>query len=187
MANPDTQNRPRIDGSALRMLAVTACIVAVADGLAAVLITFLQYDRPPVFVFQYIATGLLGPSAFSGGVLAGSLGLLFHFLIATAWTTLLFFAHRSLTQRLPNVFLKAVTYGLIIWFVMNLFVLPLSRVPGGLPGIRQVIIGIAALILAAGWPMAHRFDRYYLRRRLTPRPWPLAAGDSGIERSSRKM
>jgi hypothetical protein len=41
------------------MILATACIVAVADGLAAIALTFFLHDRPPIIVFQYIASGLL--------------------------------------------------------------------------------------------------------------------------------
>lgn len=65
------------------MLVITACIVAIIDGVAAVMITFALYGRSPVSVFQYIASGLLGSPAFSGGLSTAFVGLIFHFFIAS--------------------------------------------------------------------------------------------------------
>ena len=65
--------------NALKRLVITACIVAIIDGVVAVMITFALYGRPPVSVFQYIASGLLGSSAFSGGLSTAFIGLIYHF------------------------------------------------------------------------------------------------------------
>lgn len=59
--------------------------------------------------------------------------------------------------------LKGVIYGITIWLVMNLMVLPLSQVPANSSGITQIAIGITTLIFAIGLPMAYRFDQYYFR------------------------
>ena len=154
---------------ALKTIFVTACIVAVVDGLAAVGITLALSSSSPVRVFQYIASGLLGTSAFSGGLFTAAIGLICHFFIALVWTTLFFIFHRQVSNLLPQKFLKSILYGIIIWTGMNLIVVPLSRVPsGGSQDITRILIGIITLILAAGLPMAHRFDQYYLSRSISP-------------------
>jgi len=138
--------------------------VAVIDGLAAIAITFFMHGRSPIIVFQYIASGLLGSSAFSGGLLTALIGVLCHFFIATVWTIIFFLLHRTFSRILPNKAIKAVVYGILIWAGMNLIVLPLSQVRTGTPGALQIAIGIAALIVAVGLPMAYRFDRYYFKK-----------------------
>jgi hypothetical protein len=150
--------------NALKMLIITACIVAVIDGLAALCIAFFLYGRSPVSVFQYIASGLLGPSAFSGGLNTAFLGLICHFFISSMWTVFFFVVHRTISRLLPHWALKGVIYGIAIWLGMNLMVLPLSHVSGGTPGVRQILIGAATLICAVGLPMAYRFDQYYFKK-----------------------
>jgi len=148
----------------VRIVMVTACIVAVMDGLAAVAITFFMHGRSPRVVFQYIASGLLGTSAFSGGLTTIIIGVLCHFFIAGVWTAIFFFLHPAFSKILPNKILKGLVYGGITWAGMNLVVLPLSQVPPGTPSVLQIMIGITALVLAAGLPLAFRFDRYYFQK-----------------------
>jgi hypothetical protein len=149
---------------ALKTILLTGIIVGTLDGLAAVILTYGYYDRPPFAVFKYIASGLLGQSAFSGGVLTIVLGVACHFLIAITWTSALFFVHPTISAVLRNKVTKSIFYGSVIWLVMNLVVLPLSRVPPGTIGINQIITGVLILIVAAGIPLAISFDRYYFRK-----------------------
>ena len=141
----------------------TACIVAVADGLAAVALTFFLNHRPPIIVFQFIASGLLGPASFSGGIATALLGVLLHFLIALIWCTFFFVIHKRLWRMVPSRILRSVIYGILIWTAMNLIVLPLSQVPLGPRDVSGVLTGMTALILAAGIPMAYVFDRHFRR------------------------
>lgn len=147
------------------MLLITACIVAILDGLAGVALALALHGRSPVFVFQYIASGLLGTSAFSGGLSAAFIGMLCHLIIAASWTVLFFVVHGPVARRIGNRPARIVIYGVTIWTAMNLVVLPLSQVPRGTPDALQVSAGIMALILAAGWPMVIRFDEYYTKVR----------------------
>ena len=149
---------------ALKTILITGLIVGALDGLAAVLLTYGLYDRPPSAVFKYIASGLLGQSAFSGGSLTIILGVACHFFIALMWTFALFFLHPTISGVLRNKVTKSIFYGSLIWIVMNLVVLPLSRVPGGSIGINQVITGASILIVAAGVPLSISFDKYFFRK-----------------------
>src|SRR5687767_626021 len=105
MAIPLLSRRPGTSKSA-RIILVTACIVAVADGLAAIALTFFIRDRPPIIVFQYIASGLLGPTAFSGGVATALLGVLLHFLISLLWCMICFTIHKKVSQYVSGKILK---------------------------------------------------------------------------------
>jgi hypothetical protein len=146
-----------------KTILTTGLTVGAVDGLAAVLLT-LYYGRPPLAVFKYIASGLLGPPAFSGSSLTIALGVFCHFFIALVWTFILFFLHPKLSTVLRSKILKSIFYGSLIWIVMNLLVLPLSRVPGGPIAINQAMIGVSILIVAAGIPLTVSFDRYFFRR-----------------------
>ncbi|MGC1241182.1 MAG: hypothetical protein WA874_06330 [Chryseosolibacter sp.] len=150
--------------NALKQLIVTACIVTVADGLAAVVMTYVMHDRPPVFVFQYIASGLLGLDAFSGGLTSAFLGLVIHFLISSTWTLVFFILNRPMSAIISSRLAIGILYGIVIWIFMNLAILPLSRVPEGPRSWQQILTGITALILAAGLPMSFRFERFYSGR-----------------------
>ena len=83
----------------------------------------------PERVLQFIASGLLGKSAFQGLPAIAFLGLAIHYFIAFCWTMLFFLAYSIFKNIIRNKFLQAVLYGFFIWMVMNLLVLPISRAP----------------------------------------------------------
>jgi len=76
-----------------------------------------------------IASGLLGASAFKGGAATWILGLLLHFLIALCAAAVYGLASWRLGFLKSNFFVCGVFYGIAIYLVMNLVVLPLSAIP----------------------------------------------------------
>ena len=54
----------------------------------------IQNHLPPPRIFQSVASGLLGPKSFQGGVKTAALGLFLHFLIAFIWTVIYYLASR---------------------------------------------------------------------------------------------
>lgn len=57
-------------------------VAGLLDGLDAVFVIGLLGGVRVVRVFQFIASGLLGPRAFTGGAEAALIGCAIHFLIA---------------------------------------------------------------------------------------------------------
>jgi uncharacterized membrane protein YagU involved in acid resistance len=83
----------------------------------------------PAQVLRYIAGGLLGPDAFQGGAGIAALGLGLHFFIAICAAGVFVFAatrQRALTAR-PVLY--GVLFGIAMYAVMNVIVLPLSMLP----------------------------------------------------------
>lgn len=97
-------------------------IAATIDIGAASLIS----GRSPMFIMQAIAGGLLGKASFGGGIGTALLGLVLQevmgVLIATIYVVLL----KSASGLLRHWVLSGLTYGVIIFFVMNYVVVPLS-------------------------------------------------------------
>ncbi|MEO5603610.1 MAG: hypothetical protein ABIR06_22005 [Cyclobacteriaceae bacterium] len=154
---------PSITKQSVKTILVTACFIGAADGLAAILLTYSLYNRPPIIVFQYIASALLGRASFSGGFLSGLIGLIAHFFIALLWTILFFNLHPTFSFFVRNKIIKSIIYGIIIWTIMNLLVLPLSRIPSVNIDLYQALIGMAILIIAAGIPLSFIFDKFFFR------------------------
>lgn len=99
----------------------------------------------PGRVLQSVASGLLGPPAFEGGVLTAALGLVLHFLM-TAVMALIFIAlARSSAIVRTNFIIFGLAYGCCIYFIMRWVVVPLSRFPGDLRSIRPVELAIHAV------------------------------------------
>jgi len=87
----------------------------------------------PKMVFQYIASGLIGPSAaVQGGAATVALGVAIHYAIALTWTAIFYAASRkfAILSRRPVV--SGLVYGGAIHLFMNFIILrsPEYRIHG---------------------------------------------------------
>jgi hypothetical protein len=105
-------------------------------------------------LLQGIASGVLGQNAFTGGLDTAALGLALHYLIALIWTLIFLVVVRGVNTLVANRFLIGMAYGVVVWIVMNMIVLPLSRVRQGPFNARQAIIGAVILMFCIGLPIA---------------------------------
>jgi hypothetical protein len=80
-------------------------------------------------VLQSVASGLLGAPAFKGGLSTAALGFVLHFVIALSAATIFYLAAKATPVFTRHAFISGVLYGLAIYVVMNLVVLPLSAFP----------------------------------------------------------
>ena len=109
---------------------------------------------PLTAVYQYIASGALGKSAFAGGIATALLGVLIHFFVAfiVAGVFILSANRISLLGRHPIV--GSLLYGVGVFIVMNMIVTPLSAAPPlPAPTTPQLIITILDHILVIGLPL----------------------------------
>jgi len=95
------------------------------DITSAIVLTLLR-GGTIMRLMQFIASGLLGKSAFQGGLATAALGLVLHFVIAFGLVTVFYFASRKLAFLRQHPVPSGIAYGLIVFAVMNLIVLPLS-------------------------------------------------------------
>ena len=77
-------------------------------------------------LLQFIASGLLGRDAFQGGTATALLGLALHFLIAFTVVIAFYAASRNVGFVRQHAVSSGMIYGLAVYAVMNLVVLPLS-------------------------------------------------------------
>jgi uncharacterized membrane protein YagU involved in acid resistance len=85
---------------------------------------------PTVSILQSIASGLLGSRAYEGGVATAVLGLLLHFVLMLLIAMIFFIAARRLPSLIRHPVTVGAAYGIAVYWVMNLIVLPLSAYPG---------------------------------------------------------
>ena len=83
----------------------------------------------PIRVFQYIASGLIGMKSFQLGLASVALGVLIHYTIALFWTGVFYTASRKFSILVRRPVICGLLYGVVVYLVMNLVILPLSRVP----------------------------------------------------------
>lgn len=140
-------------------------LVGTLDILAAFIYYFIQTGRKDVFnVLKYVASGLFGKDAFSGGNQIVLAGLLLHYTIAFVFTLLLFSLFSKVKVFTKNKILLGTGYGVFIWMVMNLIVVPLSSI-----GVRpfdtvNAVIEILILIVCIGIPLSIRANNFYAKK-----------------------
>src|SRR5580693_3190544 len=102
-----------------------------------------------------IAGGLLGRTAFQGGAATYALGIFLHFFIATSAAAVYYAASRRLDFLKEHPLVCGLFYGIAVFLVMNLVVLPLSalhvRGPFRLAGLIQ---GLLVHMFFIGLPIA---------------------------------
>src|SRR5688500_16360392 len=84
---------------------------------------------PPTRILQSVASGLLGSPAYQGGASTAALGLLLHFLLMLIIAAIFYFASTRLRFLVHRPVLWGALYGVVVYWVMNLVVLPLSAFP----------------------------------------------------------
>lgn len=112
-------------------------------------------------VLKYIASGAFGRSAFAVGTEMVVWGLLFHYIIASSWTAVFFLSYPKLSFLRRNKWLNAAAYGVLVWTVMNLVVLPLTNIAPRAFTPSGVVQNAAILVVCIGLPVALLADRFY--------------------------
>jgi hypothetical protein len=109
----------------------------------------------PIRILQSIASGLLGRSAFQGGMATAALGLFLHFVIAFGIVATYFAAARFVPLLTRRPFFFGPLYGLVAYWVMNFIVLPLSAAAsGGSPPTAVLANGLLIHAFGVGLPSA---------------------------------
>lgn len=111
--------------SPARAIVLTWLIVGAMD-ITSALIMAVARGSTPLRLLQFVASGLLGRRAFEGGIATAALGLSLHFLIAFGVVVIFFLASRSIAHLREHPVISGIAYGIAVYAVMNLVVLPLS-------------------------------------------------------------
>jgi len=94
------------------------------------LFAFIYYGAKsgakPERIMQSIAGGLLGRATYDGGPATAALGVLLHYTIATGAAAVFFGLSRMAPVLGRRALLSGIVFGVGIYFVMNMIVVPLS-------------------------------------------------------------
>jgi uncharacterized membrane protein YagU involved in acid resistance len=121
----------------------------------------IKTGQDPTIVLRFVASGALGKSAMTGGWSTALLGLFFHFVIAYSWTTLFFIVYPKLPR--GNWIVYGLVYGVVVWLVMNLVVLPMSQVQQRPFNLSSAIQGAVVLMLMIGLPVSYLAHKFHNR------------------------
>ena len=105
-------------------------ITGVTDSLFSSCLVTFAYGSTVTRLWQGVAAVLLGAAAMDGGTRTAAIGLLVHFGVALAWTTVFFLilmfvpAIRGIVSSPLGVIAVASVYGPMIWLVMSMVLIP---------------------------------------------------------------
>lgn len=136
-------------------------IAGAIDIMYACVYSYIMRGTSPVRILQSVASGLLGTNSFNGGLPTAALGLFLHFFIACSAAAIYYAASRKLTFLVKHAVICGLLYGVVIYFFMNLVVLPLSAFPFpvSFPAVK-LIIDLLVHTLGIGLPIALAVRRY---------------------------
>lgn len=146
----------------LKTIFLAGFLVATLDIMSAFVDYYINTGKPPAGVLKFIASGILGRPAFSGGGGTILLGLLFHYIIAFSFTILFFELHSRIRAMRKNWIVTGIIYGIAIWMVMNLIVIPLSNTPHLPFKTARMIKANLILIFMIGLPLSYISYKYFL-------------------------
>ncbi len=143
-----------------RALLYGTLTVGVLDILDAFIFFGIRSGAQPIRILQSIAAGVLGREAsVAGGIPTALLGLGLHFLIAFGVVTAYYLVSRRAPALARKPFAYGPLYGILVFFIMNLIVVPLSAIdkpiwPPTLPAMGGLINGLLIHGLGVGLPSA---------------------------------
>jgi hypothetical protein len=135
----------------------SAC--AILDGVAATT-QFGLIGIKPLRVWQGVASGLSGERAFRQGWASGGLGLLLHFVIAFVVATVFVEACLLVPFLARAYWIAGPLYGVAVFLVMNLVVVPLSARPKRPASSQIITVQLIVHVFFVGLPIALATNRF---------------------------
>jgi uncharacterized membrane protein YagU involved in acid resistance len=136
------------------------------DIIAACTQFYIVTGKGPSKVLNYIASGIVGKEALGKGTFVNEwwlpvLGIVVHFLIALAFTLIFFWIYPKIKIMSRNKLITGLLYGIFVWCVMNLAVVPLAM-GGKLPGDWwKAAQAMLILMFMIGLPISYIIGRYH--------------------------
>lgn len=140
--------------SLLRSIALAGLVIGTLGGIDYLVFFRLTQHEGPVQVYQYIASGLLGPAAFAQGYTSALLGVLIHYFISFAVAAVFILAARWIALVRRTVFVSAFVYGAAVSMFMSMFVLPMSAAPKMPASTVLIVHGLVSAAVFVGLPLA---------------------------------
>lgn len=125
-------------------------IAGTADALAAI---FILAAGNAAGVFKYIASALYGKQAFAGGADMIIIGIVCHYIIAFAFVTFYYFIYPRVSLLRYNKYLSAFLYGIFTWLIMNLIVVPMTKIHQVFTW-HNALLNVVILMFTIGLPAA---------------------------------
>jgi hypothetical protein len=141
-----------------------ALIAGCLDVTAACIQAYITNKVTPDIILKYIASGIFGKEAFSGGVGYMLFGLLVHFLIAFACTLFYFLLYPKLKILQANILLSALFIAVTAWAIPARLIVQLSKIKMAPFNLTKALIAVAILYCCIGLPVSYFAKRYYNKK-----------------------
>jgi hypothetical protein len=128
--------------------------------ITAAFVTWWPKGILPSRILKGIASGLLGPDAYSGGWPTAAFGLAIHFFIALSAATVFYLASRKLSFLTRYPIVSGALYGIAVYLVMYWVVMPSSRYRHRPFTLSSTTIAIVTHIICVGLPISLIISRY---------------------------
>ncbi len=162
-----TQTKP----SALKSILLAWLTAGCLDLLGAIIVYSLIMQRVTIMrLLQGIARGALGNSAFEGGIATALAGVGFHFIIALCFTVFYFLIFPYIPFLKKQKVVSGLLYGIFVWCVMNLAVLPSLQIANIPTKWDSIVRGALILMFCIGLPISLIVSRYYTGREARENP-----------------
>jgi hypothetical protein len=136
-------------------------LVAGALDLLSAFATLTSKTVTEIGILQYVASGLIGPSAFTGGTPTALLGVAVHFGLTLIMAAVFVLAAAIAPMLLRRPWLWGLIYGVITYLVMTRIAAPLSAADWKIPQGWAVVAGLMAHCFYVGVPIAF-IARYFI-------------------------
>ena len=144
----------------------TWLLAGTLDILSAYVHLFIRTNEISKTLFHYIAGGALGlENAMQGGWGVVLLGIFFHYFIAFAFTLFFFLIYQRLNLYSMNKYVVGLLYGLFVWFIMNVVILPLTKLPPRPFNPENALINALILMVLVGLPISISAHHYFRKVR----------------------
>jgi uncharacterized protein YacL len=122
-------------------------LLGTTDLLFATLFWRIGYGVSATRVMQSVARGLLGAASFEGGMPTALLGVVLHYTIALTMAATYYVVSRKLHVLTRRPIACGLAYGVLLYLIMNLVVLPLSA--AGMPKFDNVVWVALSVVMHA--------------------------------------
>lgn len=152
--------------SKTRTVLLSGIVAGTFDIIAALTVyAFILQKTTAVKILQSIASGVFKKEAYNGGGLMAFCGLTFHYLIALTFAWFYFIIYPYLPFLKKSAVISGFLYGIFVWIIMNLIVLPLV-----FPVLPEkhldfpLLLSMLILMFCIGLPIAFITRKYYSMR-----------------------
>ena len=159
-----TSSKTHSGKSLFQTILLAGVIAGALDAAAATIDFYVATGKGPVRIFVYIASGVFGKQTDLNTQSMAIFGVLFHFLIAIIFSAFYFWVYPGIQFLHRNKLFSAFLYGIFIWLVMNLLVVPLSITHVWTFQLMKMLKTVIILIVCVGIPVTFMANSFYRKR-----------------------